>query len=138
LGDANIQLPPRSRDVSVKFECPGWVMSGLGELNILSSGPHMHQLGTRFLSEVIHADGSREDIGRVDSWDFDNQRSIPLTPSIRLAPGDRLGINCTYDNPSDRPVGFGEGSEDEMCFDFMLVYPIQHLRPEERKCIGFL
>jgi len=138
LGDVRFNLPPRSRDIDVEFECPGWVMSGFGQLNILSSGPHMHQLATSFLSEIIRADGSREDIGRVDSWDFDNQTSIPFAPPLQIRNGDRLGIRCTYDNPHDFPVGFGEGSEDEMCFDFLLVYPIEHIPAARRGCIGLL
>jgi hypothetical protein len=96
----------------------------------------MHQLGRRFLSEVIRADGSRDPIGRVDSWNFDDQTPVRLDHPIEVFPGDRLGVQCTYDNPLDHRVRFGEGTDDEMCFDFMLVYPVNDIPLSRRRCIG--
>jgi hypothetical protein len=40
-----------------------------------------------------------------------------------VLPGDVLTTTCTYDNPSTSTVTFGEGTRDEMCFDFITVYP---------------
>jgi hypothetical protein len=136
LGDAGIRLPPRSRDVDVTHQCRPFQMPGGGDFTILSSGPHMHQLATSFLSEVIRADGSRQDLGRIDAWNFDDQTSIAMEPPVRVNRGDSLRINCRYNNPTDRFVGFGENSEDEMCFDFLLVYPVDHMPVGQRKCIG--
>ena len=48
-------------------------------------------------------------------------------------PGDSVRTTCTYDNPGSIPVTFGENTENEMCFDFVLAYPIDALA--ERKCM---
>lgn len=40
-------------------------------------------------------------------------------------PGDAIRTTCTFDNPYDFPVLFGEGTEDEMCFNFVMAYPIE-------------
>ena len=46
-------------------------------------------------------------------------------------PGDVLTTYCTYENtaetnpPSGAPVGFGESSDDEMCFTDLFYYPAQ-------------
>jgi len=137
LGDARLRIPPRSRAVEQNYVCPSWRMPGGGDFTILSSGPHMHQLATSFLSEVVRSDGSRTELGRIDTWSFDDQVSIPMDPAVRVNPGDRLSITCRYDNPTDRFVGFGEGSEDEMCFDFLLVYPVDRMPVGGRKCIRY-
>ena len=45
-----------------------------------------------------------------------------------IEPGDRLVTTCEYSSTSrDTPTRFGEGTDDEMCFNFMLVYPAQGL-----------
>jgi len=136
VGTIDIDLPPRSRNVEAAFECADWQMPTRDGFTILSSGPHMHQLGTRFLSEVIRSDGRREPIGRVDAWNFDDQTPVRFDHPIEVLPGDRLGVRCSYDNPHDQRVRFGEGTDDEMCFDFMLVYPVQDIPLARRRCIG--
>ena len=39
----------------------------------------------------------------------------------------------TYDNPGAQPVFFGEATEDEMCFNFVMVYPVEAIG-ENRQC----
>jgi hypothetical protein len=124
FGTIEIDVPARARDHVEAYTCPGYVFSYLGDFTILGSSPHMHTHGTRFLSEVVRSDGSRVEISRVDNWDFNNQTSFPRDPPITIRGGDGVRVTCTYNNPSDRAVRFGENTDDEMCFDFMLVYPI--------------
>jgi hypothetical protein len=35
--------------------------------------------------------------------------------------GDTLSVSCTWDNPTDEDVNWGEGTGDEMCLGTMLV-----------------
>ena len=70
----------------------------------------------------------------VDPWDFDNQTSYRHEPPVQINPGDTLRTRCTYDNPTDSIVTFGERTEDEMCFNFALVYPIDALGTQ-RLCL---
>ena len=48
-------------------------------------------------------------------------------PEIVVQPGDKLHSTCVFDNPGSQSVGFGEGTGDEMCFNFVLAYPIDQL-----------
>ena len=46
--------------------------------------------------------------------------------------GDDFLPDPVFDNPTEHPVGFGEGTSDEMCFNFVLAYPIDQL--SKRNC----
>ena len=108
---------------------------------VFATSPHMHLLGTSLASKVIRADGSEQCLSKVDAWDFNWQRSygIPESEWVPLSVHDELEITCTYDNsaanqpaaadgtaraPED--VGWGDGSYDEMCLDYLaLVRPYE-------------
>jgi len=64
------------------------------------------------------------DAWRTGSWDF-NQQSPSHVKAV-IKPGDRLVTHCTYNSESStQRKTFGEGSDDEMCFNFLLVYPAE-------------
>jgi hypothetical protein len=85
----------------------------------------MHRLGTAFRSEILPAGGADPIVlSDVERWDFNDQQTYPLDPPARVERGDAIRVTCNYANPGDEPVQFGEGTTDEMCFDFMMVYPI--------------
>jgi len=44
-----------------------------------------------------------------------------------VTPTDTLDLTCTFDNPLDHRVGFGESSNDEMCFFVLFYYPYDHI-----------
>jgi hypothetical protein len=61
----------------------------------------------------------------VPVWDFGNQRAYPRDPATTLIlPGDDVRTTCTYRNPTTSIIRFGERTENEMCFNFLVVYPI--------------
>jgi hypothetical protein len=95
-------------------------------VTMLASWPHMHELGTSIKTDLIRGGNTdnTENLVDVPQWNFNNQIYYPHDPPIQIAVGDVLRTTCVYDNPNDYPVGFGEGTGDEMCFDFSLVYPI--------------
>jgi hypothetical protein len=89
----------------------------------------MHTLGRSFQT-VIHRGsdtGPAVPLVVVDAFSFDNQRFYPNEPPAIFYPGDSVTTSCVYDNPSAQAVTFGERTEDEMCFDFVLLYPIAQL-----------
>ena len=52
------------------------------------------------------------------------QRRAPAAvPRRQVQPGDVLTTTCYYDNPNTTSVGFGNKTSDEMCFDFIAVFP---------------
>ena len=56
--------------------------------------------------------------------DFNEQGTFPLTPTVKLEMGDVVTTTCTYDNPGDTAVTFGENTGNEMCFNFAVYYPM--------------
>jgi hypothetical protein len=57
------------------------------------------------------------------AFSFDEQQAYALTPPVQLVTGDKVITTCTYDNPTDHAVTFGENTENEMCFNFAAYYP---------------
>jgi len=84
---------------------------------------HMHELGTRGMLSIERSNGARECLLDIPRWDFDWQRSYLLRNPISLEPGDRLRIECQWDNsrPPLRDVRWGGGTTDEMCLGTMFI-----------------
>lgn len=94
---------------------------------IRASWPHMHEIGSAFNTTIDRADGTEETLIDLTGWSFEAQL-IYDTPT-QLHPGDTLRTTCEFDNPYDHTVTFGEGTGDEMCFNFLYISP-----PMESPC----
>jgi len=88
-----------------------------GGFRIHGSMLHMHRLGASGEISVLREDGTEEPILVIPEWDFDWQFSYELATPVDFREGDQLSLTCTYDNtgPDAVDVGWGEGSNDEMC-----------------------
>ena len=97
--------------------------------------PHMHLLGTKLESTLTQADGSEKCLAQVDSYNFDWQWLYWLPAEDRI-PVDRntaFEVVCHYDNSAENQpvidgeqgepvdVGYGDGSTDELCFNYLLL-----------------
>lgn len=134
LGTLNISIPAGADDAKAVGTCPSSLTSLLPQsLYALASFPHMHQLGREFAT-TIQRGAEQLTLVDVPSFTFDNQISYPHDPPIEIRAGDTLTTTCTYDNPDGGPVGFGENTEDEMCFNFVLAYPIDIVPEDYRVC----
>ncbi|KXZ41536.1 hypothetical protein GPECTOR_409g249 [Gonium pectorale] len=127
LGQQAIAIPPGQRRFTLKPNvCPSTCTSRLTTpLRLLASGLHMHTLGRSIVTQHIRNGTELPPVGSKRFYDFDYQSSdpVPLDSSI-LAPGDVLITTCTYDSRGRTNVTrYGEGTEDEMCFNFVLYYP---------------
>jgi len=98
------------------------------DFEVLTGLPHMHEIGADFAQSVERVDGAIEEIISLTGWSFEMQLFYD-TP-LYLEAGDTLVTRCTYANPHDHEVISGEGTSDEMCFNFMYVSP----PPPERYC----
>ncbi len=83
-------------------------------IELLAVLPHMHQLGTALTFEVGDSEDSMAMVYERDPYDFDEQYVDPF--ELTLQPGELTRLRCSYFNPHDEEVGFGESSLDEMCF----------------------
>lgn len=115
LGPTDISVPPRSAGTA-EGHC---VMPH--DVEVFASWPHMHEIGFGFESTVVHRDGAESDLITLRGWDFETQLFYD-TP-MRLEAGDRIVTRCEFRNPTNRRVGFGAGTEDEMCFNFLYHTP---------------
>ena len=122
LGSLQIDVPAGGTQ-DVVSDCD---TSRLDEpVHMLLSWPHMHELGSAISTELIRANGAgSEMLADVPAWNFYNQVYYPHLPAVVIEPGDILRTTCSYDNTTGQTVNFGEGTGDEMCFDFSIVYPI--------------
>lgn len=122
LGSLAIDLPPKSMGTTVTGMCT----PELGEpVTILAASPHMHGRGRALETKILRGgDPSKTEVV-VDEqkFDFNAQGSHVLPTPLQVMPGDKLKTTCVYDNPGSTAVFFGEKTEDEMCFDFVLSYP---------------
>lgn len=120
LGSANIDLAPRSMGTVVTGLC---TPDAKEPIHVLSAAPHMHGRGRKLKTEVLRggSEATIETLVDEQAFDFQSQKSHPS--SMVIMPGDVLRTSCTYDNASDTRVTFGEKTEDEMCFDFLTVWP---------------
>ncbi len=136
LGSLDIAIPPRSTSTEVRGEC---APRATEPVHILGATAHMHRLGLSQRTEILRGG----DVGRaemmldVPAYSFDNQVTTPL--DVVVMPGDRLRTTCRYQNPNSATAYFGERTEDEMCFAFVLAWPAGALADDfgatSRRCI---
>jgi hypothetical protein len=132
LGTTSINIPAGAVAHEESGTC-GWLSTIFWpELHIVASSPHMHGLGRGFRTVLERGDGSTEMVTDVPVFDFSSQGMYMSEPEIVVQPGDKLHSTCVFDNPGSQPVGFGEATGDEMCFNFVLAYPIDQL--SNRNC----
>ena len=123
LGSLDISINPHENNHTVVGTCTPAITE---PVTIVASGPHMHTHGVSFRTEVIRGGGSGvpEMLVDIPHWDFNSQTGAPAPDGLMVVnPGDVIRTTCTYDNPTDSVITFGERTEDEMCFNFVLAWP---------------
>jgi hypothetical protein len=96
----------------------------VGPAHLLWTAPHMHQLGRHMTSIIQRLDGSQTVLVDAD-FDFRNQQRYPT--DLLIQPGDSIRTTCTFENTTQRVVQLGEKTSDEMCFNFLLVWPAESM-----------
>jgi hypothetical protein len=92
-------------------------------VQVFALSQHMHKLG-RHMRSVVTRGSASFDLQDVD-YDFERQSFQLVSPDVELRPGDVITTYCTFENTTGAPVGFGESSDDEMCFTDLFYYPAQ-------------
>lgn len=91
------------------------------QMNVFAVFPHMHKYGTQLTMTRTPAGAAPATFYEIDPWPFGDQPMDPLEATV--APTDRFRLTCHYDNPTGRPIDYGESSDQEMCFFVMFYYP---------------
>jgi hypothetical protein len=121
LEDYADQDPANAQSVcDVRVLTSGWTMA------IMS---HQHTRG-RTTRTILNPDTPEERIMiDIPVWDFDWQGTYWFAEPIWLDVGDTIRVICTYDNsvsrqnPEPHYVVAGEGTDDEMCLNFITYLP---------------
>jgi hypothetical protein len=99
-------------------------MNSTDPIHVIFSWPHMHKLGTHMKSVVKHAAGA-EEMMYDGPFNFDSQ-VLHETP-VLLQPGDSVTTTCTFQNTTAAAVGFGQSTQQEMCYNFTYAWPAHAL-----------
>jgi hypothetical protein len=126
-------IPPATMGAKIAGRCRPNLT---GPVHILTSWPHMHKRGRHMSAQIDRAGGTTEMLFD-EPFDFNKQWQYS-TPTV-INPGDSILTTCTFDNTDPNPVGFGEQTSQEMCFNFTLAYPAHALVLQtlhNNSCIG--
>jgi hypothetical protein len=117
-GTLDINIPPRS---NYEVTCELGVPAAFGTIQVISSWAHMHRLGRAQYAKRVRG-GQETTLLDAPRYDFSTgagQNDV----NVQVAAGDTIRTMCRWENGGDVPVGWGERTEDEMCFAFLTYYP---------------
>lgn len=117
-GSTVIDIPPRS-----EYSTPVIFQRALTETKGFAVTTHQHQLGTSMKIWASDNASVSDDKLLMEGTDWAEPPLTMLDPPQFFDVGDGLAYQCTWENPTDRRVGFGEGFGEEMCFLWMYYYP---------------
>lgn len=109
LGKTALEIPAHASDATTGNDC-----ELPDDVDLVYVMPHMHYLGKRMVVEAGPDWGELETVYERKPYSFDAQRIDPV--SFQWKKGTKTRVTCTFDNPHDTAVTFGESSTDEMCF----------------------
>ena len=119
FGSINFSIPPRSQH---KIRCDYRLGREFENVKLFNASPHMHTHGQAMSTErVPGGNGTPEMVFEQKQFSFEAQANFPISKSVQ--PNDVMRTRCAWKNPTDATVGFGEGTGDEMCFNFIGYYP---------------
>lgn len=109
-------IPAETLDHSSGRSLAGYTF---GNAEIISVLPHMHDLGKAYDMRVVHDDGTETCVVNGD-FTFDNQINYQFTEPIEVSATDTLSYTCTWDNPGEETIRYGERTDEEMCIFFAM------------------
>ncbi|MET0339462.1 MAG: hypothetical protein ABW252_00590 [Polyangiales bacterium] len=114
-----VMVPANTKGHVLKGTCKAKLSA---PVTILSIWPHAHKRARHMSLTVKKSDGRVLTL-HDEPFTFEEQLSYGLTPPYVVEDGDELTTTCVYDNESSKDALFGEGTDDEMCFNFAVAYP---------------
>lgn len=108
FGTAAVELPP-AQTSDVVGTC-----SMFQSVQLIAGFPHMHLRGRAMRFEVGASVGELQEVYRRDPFDFDSQQMDMLDLSVSA--GQVTRVTCTFDNPTDEVISYGESTNEEMCY----------------------
>lgn len=108
------------------------------EALIVGTAPHMHTKGVALETTLTRPDGTTECLTSVPNYDFNWQLSYSFVEPVELTAEDSVTLTCTYDNSEGTDeVNWGDGTNDEMCLDYLALLVPNLAGDEPGVCAGF-
>ena len=92
---------------------------------------HMHELGSRGSVAILRASGEVDCLLDIPEWEFGWMTDYWLAEPVELHPGDRLYVECHFDNTAGNqkivdgqqevPRDLGWGTDQEMCGGILIT-----------------
>lgn len=121
LVDKGFAIPPNSTGYtrSVQFEIPV-------DATIWGLIPHLHTKGATAKVEILAPaakPGPSTCLIDIPKWDFQWQQFYfyAARTGVPMVADSKLKLTCSWNNPTDQTVRWGERTEDEMCLAFVYV-----------------
>ncbi|HUQ04199.1 MAG TPA: hypothetical protein VM261_16985 [Kofleriaceae bacterium] len=111
-------IPNNGQEVTTSGGC-----TADSDFTLFAVWPHQHQLGTKHKFEIVPQAGSAVTLHDA-AYNFTEQKYYLQTPMYQVHQGDQIRTTCTWvNNGPVASVGFGESSDEEMCFTGMYRFP---------------
>lgn len=131
-GQTPMEIPAGDADVVQSFSidlskalpllAPGTELDPKAPILLQTAALHMHTLGVSGSIKIERAAGGTDCALEIPRWDFNWQGDYQLTTPITVMPGDKLTLECKWDNSAGAaPVYWGEGTSDEMCLGIVYL-----------------
>jgi hypothetical protein len=121
-------IPAGESDVMHGYAYDPATWFNLGQsLRIHNVAMHMHEWGSRASLAILRANGDVDCLLHIDDWDYAWQGEYWLVEPVTIRFGDRLYVECHFDNsvgnqPGGRaPRDLWWGDDKEMCFGSVLI-----------------
>jgi hypothetical protein len=119
FGSTKMNIPPRSETT---IKCDYTLKKEFKGVKMFNASPHMHTRGLAMTTQRLPGgNGAPEPVFEQNNFSFEAQSNYPI--NVAVNEGDVMRTRCKYKNPGDTTIGFGEGTNDEMCFNFIGYYP---------------
>lgn len=128
LAGKTMMIPAGDSDVQFGYAYDPATWFNFGQkLKIHNVSLHMHELGSRGSLAILRADGSVDCLLHIDDWDFDWQGEYWLEEPVTMGFGDRLYVECHFDNSAEnqpdgeQPRDQWWGDDKEMCIASVMI-----------------
>jgi hypothetical protein len=128
LGNMAINVPAHGMQV-LPSTCTPTVANG--PVHLMEINPHMHKTGMHASAILKRANGEMVTIhDAAFSFDSQNKYILPEDGSaadILVNKGDSITTTCTFKNETNAAIRFGQNTENEMCFFYVIAWPMGQL-----------
>lgn len=121
-------IPAGETDVVHKYAYDPSTWFNLGQpLKIHNVNLHMHEFGTRASLAIFRKNGDVDCLMHIDEWDFAWQGEYFLENPVTVNYGDKVYIECHFDNGPDNQIDGGApkdlwwGDDKEMCIGSLMI-----------------